>query len=237
LGNLDENYFSFCRWWGAYDADNALESIVMLYTGLRLPAVLTFGDPTGVEDVLDDADVRDALPAQFYAHVMNGHLAALQHRYDIGQLRSMVRMGLSRNAFVNPGDNLSAVEAIGHAHTASLISLYQFYPDNFFEPYQLESGFYFGLSDSNDLVSVAGTHIFSEKYDIAAIGNIVTHPEHRAKGYSRRCTTRLLEALFAKVSTAALNVERDNEVAHRIYRRLGFVDHVRYLEGTIRQKS
>ena len=236
LGDLDDNYFDFCQWWGAHRADGALESVLLLYTGLRLPAILTFGDPTGVEDILDTEAVRNGLPAQFYAHVMNGHLAALQNHYNIGELRSMVRMGLSKAEFLHPGDDLTGVKSVGHGHTASLMSLYQYYPDSFFEPYQLESGFYFGAEADGELVSVAGTHIFSEEYDIAAIGNIVTHPDYRSQGHSRRCTTRLLEALFTKVSLAALNVERDNAAAQRVYRRLGFTDHVRYLEGMIRQK-
>lgn len=237
LGDLDDNYFSFCRWWGAYTSDDVLESIVLLYTGLRLPAVLTFGDATGVEDILDEPSVRAELPSQFYAHVMNDHLAALQNHYDLGELRSMVRMGLSKSNFVHPEDDLSEIIDVGHEHTASLISLYRYYPDSFFEPYQLESGFYFGFQHAGELVSVAGTHIFSEDYDIAAIGNIVTHPDYRSRGHSRRCTTRLLESLFSKVTTAALNVERENAAAQRVYRRLGFSDHVRYLEGLIRQKG
>lgn len=234
LGDLDDNYFGYCRWWGAHATDGTLESVMLLYTGLRLPAVLTFGNTTGIEDIFSDPAVRNELPTQFYAHIMNEHLAAFQGHYNTDALRSMVRMGLAKHDFKHPGDDLGGITRIGHSHTAELMDLYRYYPDSFFEPYQLESGFYFGTHVDGDLVSVAGTHLFSSAYSVAAIGNIVTHPKHRSQGHSRRCTTRLLEALFEEVSIAALNVERDNVAAQRVYRRLGFTDHIRYLEGLVR---
>ncbi|MFT5435041.1 MAG: ribosomal protein S18 acetylase RimI-like enzyme, partial [Myxococcota bacterium] len=236
LGDLDPAYFGYCKWWGVLDDTGELEALVLLYTGLRTPAVLTLGSSEAVELVLESAEVTAALPDRFYVHLLPGHLAAIQNTFEVDALRQMVRMGLTRDTFVPTDEDLSGVRSVGHADTAALVSLYRFYPDNFFEPYQLESGFYFGSSEDDQLVAVAGVHIFSEEFDVVALGNIVTHPDFRSRGHSRRTTTRLLQALFERVSVAALNVQRDNVAARRVYERLGFVDHVRYLEGPVKRR-
>ena len=239
LGDLDPRYFQFCRWWGASSDDaDELEAVALLYAGLRMPALLTLGSAAGVEAILDDAGVRAELPSRFYAHVMNDHMAGLQAHYREVKLRSMVRMGLARADFQRADvEDLSGIEPVGHADTADLMSLYTFYPDNFFEPYQLGTGLYFGAREQGRLVSVAGIHVYSQEYDVAALGNIVTHPDHRSRGHSRRCTARLVDELFNTVSVVALNVERDNVAAQRVYRRLGFTEHLRYVEGLVDRRA
>ncbi len=236
LGDLDDRYFPFCRWWGADGEDGELKSVILLYSGLRLPAVLALGDPEGVDQILESPAVQHELPGRFYAHVLNGHLASLQHHYNVDKMISMVRMGLRREDYTRPERELNGVETVSHSDTAELMSLYRYYPDNFFEPYQLETGYYYGLREAGRLVSVAGIHVYSEQYDIAAIGNIVTHPDHRCKGYSSRCTSRLLRSLLERVSLVALNVQRDNAAARTVYKRLGFHDHAKYVEGLVTRR-
>lgn len=236
IGDLDPRYWPFCRWWGAEDDSGQLIAVVLLYTGLRMPAVLTLGDEMGVEAILADAAVQSELPARFYAHVMTPHLLALQERYHVDNMHQMLRMGLDKADFKPLEVAPCSVQGVSHRDTADLMDLYRYYPDNFFEPYQLESGYYFGVHINDHLVSVAGVHIFSEQYDIAAIGNIVTHPKHRAKGYSSCCTSFLLNKLFERVSLVALNVHKENAAAQRVYSRLGFHAHVRYLEGLVERR-
>lgn len=110
--------------------------------------------------------------------------------------------------------------------------LYEHYPDNFFEPYQLETGLYFGVRDEDiGLASIAGIHVVSESHDVAVIGNFVTHPERRGRGYASACTARLLSELFETVSLVALNVQEDNEPAQRMYRNFGFEENNVFYEG------
>ena len=231
IGDLDPRFSDFCRWWGHSGTDGELDGILLLYTGLRSPVVLTLGSGDAVERLL--AQAAPELPTRFYAHVMGDHVGALEHGWAARRLRPMVRMGLSRSAFIAPSEDLRGVVPVTHQDTSELALLYRFYPDNFFEPYQLESGYYYGVREGGHLVSVAGVHVYSRAHDIAAIGNVVTHPEHRSKGHSRRCTARLCQALFETVSLVALNVDRENVAARRIYQRLGFTDHLEYLEGFV----
>ena len=234
IGDLDPQYVGYCRWFVSRGSGGSIESLALLYTGLRMPALLTFGAADGIDALMESPEVLSSLPATFYAHIGSTHLSAFQGRATVDGLRSMVRMALPREAFVDPGE-ITDVVPVSHADTAALMALYRFYPDNFFEPYQLGSGYYFGLRSGTELVSVAGVHVVSERYDIGVVGNVVTHPQHRSRGYSRRCTARLLQALFQRVSLVTLNVQRENAVARRVYEGLGFAEHMRYLEGPVRR--
>jgi ribosomal protein S18 acetylase RimI-like enzyme len=246
LGDLDPRYSDFCRWFvsRAVDSDAApVDAVALVYSGLRVPVLLTLGSDFGVEALLESPALQVELPPRLYAHLASPHLGAFQARYTVDALRSMVRMALSRDAFRSRTDvaltpeQRAAIEPVGHAQTAALVALYRYYPDNFFEPYQLESGNYFGIRRGSQLISVAGVHVVSDEFDVGVIGNVVTHPDHRSQGHSRRCTTRLLESLFERVSLVTLNVQRDNVAARRVYEGLGFVEQYRYFEGTVHSRA
>ena len=68
----------------------------------------------------------------------------------------------------------------------------------------------------------AGVHVYSEEYRVAALGNIVTHPDYRNRGFGRIVTAYLCKKLLEKVDHIGLNVHRDNVSAIRCYENLGF---------------
>lgn len=51
---------------------------------------------------------------------------------------------------------------------------------------------------------------------------MVTHPDHRNKGYGTRVTARLCQSLLESVELIGLNVKADNVPAMACYRALGF---------------
>jgi predicted GNAT family acetyltransferase len=115
-----------------------------------------------------------------------------------------------------------------------LLRLYdESYPGNWFDPHLLQTRQYFGLRVKGGLVSVAGVHVYSETYRVAAIGNVVTHPAHRNKGYARLVTARLCQSLLETVDHIGLNVRADNEAAIACYRKLGFKTVAPYGEFTV----
>lgn len=77
-------------------------------------------------------------------------------------------------------------------------------------------------SEGNRLVSVAGVHVYSEEYKVAAVGNIVTHPDYRGNGLGKSVTARLCQSLLEKVDHVGLNVKSDNNTAISVYKGLGF---------------
>lgn len=226
LGDLDVPYAEHCRWY-AVD-DGRLGGVLLHYNGLSMPTVLTHGSAIDVEALL--LATNTDLPRRFYGHFHPEHRAAFEAFFDLGTPRPMKRMGLARAAYHRQGD-FAEVEPLSHRDTGAIMRLYQHYPDNFFEPAQLDTGLYFGIRDGDELISVAGIHVLSERHDIAAIGNIVTHSGHRGRGLATRCVGRLLDALFHKVGAVALNVQEGNEPAIRCYRKFGFADRYDFWEG------
>lgn len=227
LGDLDPVFFKFTRWF-AMTAAGEIRALLMLYNGLSVPAVMTLGEVDAVGELVEHASRY--LPRRFYAHVLTEHESAFAQSYRQEDWRQMVRMGLLRERY-QPASGVDGVVQVTHRDTAALINLYRAYPDNFFEPYQLETGLYFGCWQDGILVAAAGVHVVSERYSVAAVGNVVTHPDYRRSGYSTRCTDQLLAALFERVERVALNVRRDNVAALGCFTKLGFEESNDYTEG------
>ena len=207
----------------------------LLYKGLSVPVTLTYGDKSLVGPLL--AEIYHRLPDRFYTHAWEGHLPGLQEHYECDELSLRLRMVLGRDAFTRqPVDG--DVVRLGHRDTARIVSLYDHYPDNFFEPYQLETGLYFGLHDGpgGPLISIGGIHVLSAEYDVAAIGNLVTHPAYRGRNLAKRVTSRLLNEVFERVSLVALNVSEENHPAVRLYEGFGFAHNHRFYEGMVRRR-
>jgi cyclic pyranopterin phosphate synthase len=229
LGDLEPPYVEHSRWFGVADPSGRdLTAVLMLYTGLSMPAVLTCGAPDAVEALL--AGIGPQLPRRFYGHVLAEHRRALSVSYDAPELRPMIRMGLRRDDRVRPAGT-DGVELLTHRDTAAIMKLYRHYPDNFFEPAQLDTNLYFGIREGDELVSVAGVHVVTGRSDVGIIGNIVTHTEYRGRGLSTKCVGRLLDELFERVGHVALNVAVDNAPAIACYTKFGFAEHHQFLEG------
>jgi len=110
------------------------------------------------------------------------------------------------------------------------------YPGNWFDPRMLETKQYFGIRVENRLVSVGGVHVYSKQYRVAALGNIVTRLEYRGNGFGKRVTAQLCRSLFEDVDHIGLNVKADNEVAIKMYKKLGFEVIGTYWEYVIEAK-
>lgn len=235
LGDLDDAYFPWCQWWGAYDSDSGLlETVFLLYKGLSVPVALTYGDGDRLKRMIEA--IYSDLPDRFYCHLLEDHVEAVDAHYDTGDLRPMMRMALRADDY-DIGTRDPDIRRLGHRDTGNIVKLYRHYPDNFFEPYQLETGLYFGIHDRNagPLIAIAGIHVLSEKYDVGVVGNLVTHPDHRGKQLARRVTARLLNEVFERVSLVALNVAEDNTPAIRTYRHFKFGHNHRFYEGMVRR--
>jgi len=228
LGDLDKPYAEHCEWYALGQDGGEVESVLLLYTGLRMPAVLAKGKTADIEALVEAA--RKALPRRFYCHVRSEHLRAFEPSFSVNRPKEMIRMGLRKEDFTGAG-KVDDVEALTHRDTGAIMQVYQHYPDNFFEPAQLGTGLYFGIKDGEALLSVAGIHVMSEAYNVAAIGNIVTLPDYRGHGLATRSVGRLLEALFEKVGHVALNVESANEPAIACYTKFGFRRAYHFVEG------
>lgn len=231
LGDLDPARAEHCTWWALPgQAPGLLDAVVLLYTGLRMPALITSGHSADVHAVLHA--VQGELPRPFYAQLRTHHISAVEQVFRLGERKDVLRMGLTRDTYEPAGDP-RGVRPIGHRDTGALMALYAHYPDNFFDPAQLDTGLYCGLWEGEQLVSVAGLHVLSEANDIAAIGNIVTHTDHRGRGLATRCVRGLLDQLLPRVGNVALNVDKDNAPAIHCYQKFGFTERFRFVEAWV----
>ncbi len=228
LGNLDPAYFQFCDWYGARGEQGEISNLVLLYTGLSLPVVFMSGGGEGMERFLGELEA--VLPERFHFHVVEEQMEAVREVFDLSEASRMIRMGLDEASFQSPEFD-DRVERLGHRDTAAIMELYEHYPDNFFEPHQLETGFYYGIRDGDKIISMGGVHVVSEEYDVALLGNLVTDRAHRGQGLATAITGRLIDELFDQVSLLALNVGEDNEPAVRLYRSMGFEANNIFYEG------
>ena len=95
----------------------------------------------------------------------------------------------------------------------------------------LETGRYVGIRRDRELVCVAGVHVWSPTWRVAAVGNVATLPEERGNGLATAACARLCRILLDDgIETISLNVRADNHAAIRAYEKLGFAHAADYVE-------
>jgi len=123
---------------------------------------------------------------------------------------------------------------LGAADIAQVRSLFEGQKDmpDAFLPEQLDAGPFYGIMADGQLAAVAGVHVVSSRFRIAAIGNVYTHPAWRGRGFAKAATAAVARELqSAGVGIIVLNVARSNRAAIRAYQALGFAAHGEYYEG------
>ena len=225
LGDLDDFFWDHTIWY----ADDPSGEIVLIYNGANPPVLLALtDDPARMRTLLHAT--RPHLPQNFYAH-FSGDLAdvfADDHQIDSHGLH--LKMSLTA---INEVDTVNASEAFNLTSNdlVEIKTLYEVsYPGNWFDERMLETGMFFGTRREKKLVSIAGVHVYSPRYRVAALGNITTHPDFRGQGLAMICTAKLCQELRPHVDHIGLNVLASNESAVTCYKKLGFEEVARYGE-------
>jgi len=221
IGDLEPGLFELCTWHVAVQ-DGRKTTLTLRFRGLRPPALFAMGSSEGLVPLLRE----ESLPERVYLTGRPGHLSPFQEAFSLGPVGDMLRMVLEPGDF-RPHDG--RVIRLSRRHLPSLQRLYR--GEGVFASYQLDSGVYCGVEVGGELVSVAGTHLVSPTYQIAAVGNIFTHPSHRGEGYATVCTSAVVEELLSRSLEIVLNVARSNEAALGIYKRLGFREYCPFIEA------
>ena len=231
LGDLDDFFWPLTTWYALED-DGQIRAVLLVYTAFETPTLMALGDPPygPLHELLRRA--RRLLPPRVYAHLSPGGREALGPGVHADSRGTHLKMALVYPALDVPG--VEAVRRLTAADVPGLRALYAAgYPASWFDPRQIETGHYYGLSVNGELVSAAGAHVYSPGQRVAALGNIVTHPAHRGRGYAAAVTARACAELQATVDHIGLNVKADNATALACYRRLGFRPVAEYEEVTL----
>jgi RimJ/RimL family protein N-acetyltransferase len=237
LGDLDDFFWPHTTWFALRESGE-IRQLALLYAdwAMRMPTLLALAEEPAsqMRDLL--RTLLPVLPRRFYAHLTQSVAHVLADGYRVRPHGTFHKMGLidpSRLAGLG-----SEAVPLSAANTQDLLALYAAaYPDNWFVPRMLETGFYFGIRRGGALVSVAGVHVYSPRYKVAALGNVATRPEASGQGLATAATARLCrELLRAGIEHIGLNVKADNCGALACYQKLGFERVADYGEYTVKSR-
>jgi len=229
VGDLDDFYFSDCKWFGLEENDQIVE-VILLYSGLKVPTLLLFGSNEKIPYLVEE--VIDKLPNKFYCHYQGNFHEIFESDYQMTFLGTHLKLKFQGELANLYNIDTNEIVHLTEEDLPNLLSLYQeSYPEGYFVPFMLKSGKYFGVKVDKKIVSVAGVHVFSSLYNIAVLGNITTHPNFRGRGLAKKCTVRLLKSFDGEVDQIGLNVKENNSIALQLYENLGFRLHSTYKEA------
>jgi predicted GNAT family acetyltransferase len=182
--------------------------------------------------------IEHLLPGRFYAHLSPGLESVFGARYEVVDHGEHYKMALRQRDKVENRRSADVV-SLCSADSEEMLAFYEkCYPGNWFDSRMLETQQYFGVRDKNALVSVAGVHVYSRQYRVAALGNITTLPSHRNRGYAARTTARLCQSLLeSNIEHVGCNVRADNGPAISCYKGLGFQVVASYGEFTVQRQG
>ena len=230
LADLDPVYAEGANWFVEANA------AILFYQALQPPVLFIYGPSDAISRLITKVPQG---PVQFM--VREHSREALMQRLAISREVEMWRMALDPKQFKPIPVNANC-RRLGPADLAPVDKLIEGQPDqpDAFSSFQLKHGVFYGQWQDSALVAMAGTHVLSKSLDVAAVGNVFTHPDYRGHGYGRKVSAAVVADLLNQgLGTIVLNVAQNNEAALKIYSDLGFWPVYGYYEGvgTIQPKK
>jgi ribosomal protein S18 acetylase RimI-like enzyme len=228
IGDLDDFYFKNCAWYGLY-SNNHLIDVILQYSALQTPSLLIFGQPNNIELMIDELVPK--LPKEFFCHYFKDYESKLMESYNrkyLGRHIKMKQIRKNKITVINQ-NNIRSLTINDEKMIKDFYNVH--YPGNYFDSRMLETRRYFGYFINDDLISIAGIHVYSPIYNVAVLGNIATNKNYRNKGYASLLINKLVSLLQNEVEFIGLNVKKDNLSAIKIYEKLGFIQTYEYEEA------
>lgn len=224
IGDLEPGMFEQTTWAKAEEAGQ-LQTVVMLFRGLNPPALFLMGGTDGLRAILEEV----LFPQRVYLTCRPEQLPITHDFYLWEETIPMWRMVLQPSSFRPVKGDCVRLESV---HSNQLAELYTLYRISAFSLAQLQQGVFYGILVRGQVVAAAGTHLISPTYGVAAVGNILTHPDYRERGYGTAATSAVVAELLQRgIRDIVLNVGQDNTGAIRIYEQLGFERYCPFFEG------
>jgi ribosomal protein S18 acetylase RimI-like enzyme len=236
LGDLGDFYWPNTRWFG-WESNGKLEATALYFTGLSLPTLISVDRTNMAASRNLLSKLGSILPDRVYAHLQHDHIESLVSEYDCSRRSRCLKMTLQNHVEIQEA-SLPPPTELGAADATELQHFYDHvYPEHWFEPQMMTAGYYYGIREGRALIAVAGVHVVSRKYRVAALGNIATAPEYRGRGLAKGLTLHVCHQLRRDgIDLIGLNVGRDNEAARATYARVGFEVICEYEEMLLTKK-
>ena len=236
IGDLDEFYFPLTQWYGL-KTNNDLKAVILLYKAFQpivIQALSSQKELSYLNKLLESC--LNLLPDKFYAHLTPGVEEILESKYKLASKGEHYKMILKDKQSLQKIDTTSVYKLFARDIEELNVLYNSAYPENFFDPRMLETGMYFGIKKNNQLISIAGIHVYSKEFKVASLGNITTHPDYRSNGYGTAATAKLCIELLKNVDKVGLNVGTDNTGAIKSYKKIGFTKTDLYREYLVELK-
>lgn len=258
IGDLDEFFFPYTTWYALLNREDPLKTIhfiILLYQSPDFTVLLAFGQDEQACLYGQEALklLRPQLPPQFYSHLTPALFPSLlytNHQADQEYYRAEPHGLYLKMAIKDISQTKQIIQPyltqakVLYPHDLPAINLFyqEAYPGNWFDARMLETEQFFGIWDESltprKLIAIAGIHVYSPMYHVAALGNIATHPNYRKQGLARLVTSSLIDSLIEKkIETIGLNVKADNHQAIALYQSLGFEIIGEYIENMLFQNN
>ncbi len=222
IGDLDDYFWRSTTWYALAEGEK-IKAIVLMYSGLKQPTLLALCDDDAIpylQELLDS--IIYLLPKTFYCHLSLGLADSLQTHYKVESHGKHYKMALNDASSLTHIDT-SQVVPLSKEDLGELQRFYtKAYPSHSFEPSMLDTKQCLGIKGENGLISVAGVHVYSERYKVTALANIATDPDYRRHGYGKAVIAGLCKQVQGHVDHIGLNVKSINMPALRCYESLGF---------------
>jgi predicted GNAT family acetyltransferase len=235
IGDLDDFFWPSTNWYALADGDQ-IRQVILCYAVAPMFILHALAQERTEEMHELLRSILYLLPRRIYTHLSPGLIAAFADDYRIEPHGAYDKMALADRVCLDAVDT-SSVERLGVADLAMIEKLYAAsYPGHWFDPRMLETSHYYGVRQGDMLLSIAGVHVYSPQYRVAAIGNVTTLPEERGRGLATLTTAKLCQELLKTVDYIGLNVRADNAAAIACYTKLGFTKSGVYEEYALELK-
>jgi predicted GNAT family acetyltransferase len=236
MGDLQDKLFKHITWHAALEKGE-IKALGMLYM-TREPLFFLLEDKNHDAAKALAENIAGILPEKAYCHLSKGLSAILGKTHDVEMMGNFLKMKLTGDILVDQSIRYPEYTYRMNTKDFEIINEYlkKVNPKAFFVHGMLDYGKYFCIRKNNEIISMAGVHLYSEEYGIAAIGNIVTDEKYRGRGFAKSVTASLCRDIWGRVKYIGLNVRSDNTAAIRAYERIGFVKHSECEEVRVRLK-
>lgn len=243
IGDLEPPYYDHTRWYSA-SRTGSIEALGLVYSALQPEVLFLMGEVPALSALLLYGIGSDTV---FFTAKPETE-GTLRSFYDIEHISYMLRMRVNRGIFKSvenadaPG---SAILPIGINQIGEVESLIRDAAevdgrdirDVAFAPEMVIDGYYRGMYRTGRLVALAGTHLTAPQSHIAAVGNVVVHPEFRRQGLGGLVSNAVTAALITdNFDLIVLNVRQNNQGALKIYRKLGYKQVGAFIEGVAHRR-
>ena len=108
---------------------------------------------------------------------------------------------------------------LSEKHIDEIYNLVWLVMPGYYKKRSFEMGNYYGIFKDNKLVSITGQRM--QTNDFIEISAVVTHPEHRRKGYAKQLTLHVTKEIIKENKHPILHTNKGNH-AIKMYEKLGY---------------